>query len=233
MDFLKQYFEPYKKYLYTTGFIGLLASLIVGTGEFLVHYSSGGYSSEVSFGFFNFVPESRLAVGHYLIILGLPLYLIGYIHIFLALQTGSRKLATAVFVLGVFAFMIGGVWVGSRGFLGSVVHTLQGQENKILYDEIVGNYNFYMENLVQILRVLVLLLSGTFVFAILKYKTLYPKWMAAFNPFLILAIVFLLFLFVPAIGNFLIPTAMNVAHFVLFSVSLFALSRTLNKEVVQ
>ena len=199
----------------------------------MVHFSSGGIHTEIPFGYFTFVPEQRLRIGHYLMIFTLPLYIIGYIHLYLALQTGSKKLAASVFVLGIFAFMIGGIWVGSRGFLGSIIHTFQTQENSEVFREIIGNYTFYIENLVQILRVLVFLLSATFVFTILKYKTLYPKWMAFFNPFLTLAVIFLLFLFIPAIGKYLLPAAMNVAHFILFSASLLALNFNLNQKVNQ
>lgn len=86
-----------------------------------------------------------------------------------------------------------------------------------------------METLVQLLRVIVLAISIIFVTAILKGNTLYPKWMAWFNPVLILATVFLLFFLMPSIGNFIAPTAMNVTHVVVFSASLFALK---NKQTV-
>ena len=198
-----------------------------------MHFSSEGISGEIPFGFFQFVPETRFMIGHYLMICSLPLYIIGYIHLYMTLQKGSRKLASTVFILGIFAFMIGSVWVGSRAFIGSIVHTFQTQESSPLYKEIISNYTFYLENLVQILRVLIFALSSVFVFTILRYETLYPKWMAFFNPFLTLAVIFLLFLFIPFIGNYLLPAAMNVAHFVLFATSLLALKFNLNEKVNQ
>ena len=231
MEIRVKYPQPYIKYLFVTGFIGLLASIFVGIGEFLVHYSSGGYQSDVSFGFFKFVSDYRLQLGHYLMIIGLPFYLFGYLHIYLALRPGNKKLASLVLFLGVCAFMIGGVWVGSRGFMGSIFHILEARNDLELYNQIADQYNFYLENLVQLLRILVLLISGLFVFAILKYETLYSRWMAMFNPFGLLVLIFLTFLFVPMIGNFLIPTAMNVAHFVLFSASLISL--TLKRKIHQ
>jgi len=48
--------------------------------------------------------------------------------------------------------------------------------------------------------------------------------MAFFAPILPLAVVFLSYVFIPALGRFLVPTAMNVAHLALFTASLYAVS---------
>ncbi len=223
MDFIVSYPVPYRKYLLLTGFIGLLASILVGAGEFLVHYAGGAMHDSVPYAFFQAVPAWRLPVGHYLMIAGLPLYFIGYMHLFLALQPGSRPLASGVFVLGVFSFAIGGIWVGSRAFMGSLVQILQEHPDPSVLALIIQSYDLLLENLVQILRVLVFANSVVFAVAILRSRTLYPRWMALFNPIALLLVVFLLFLKVPTIGDYLVPTAMNVAHFVMFSVSLLAL----------
>jgi hypothetical protein len=82
-----------------------------------------------------------------------------------------------------------------------------------------------------VLRVLILVISAVLVFTILRRPTLYPRWMAWFNPFGLLVVVFLLFLYVPAVGNYLMPTAMNVAHAVMFGASLWAL-RDVGKRIV-
>lgn len=217
------------KTLMITGFLGLLGTLIVGTGEFMLHYSSEGYQSDLTFGFYQYVAEYRLVPGSYLAVLGIPLYFVGYFHIYQALRPGSKMGAIIVLVLGVFSFTVGGVWVGSRGFLGALYHIVVDQhQNLEMYEQIVTKYELIVENLVQILRVLVLLVSAGYVFTILKYNTLYPKWVAIFNPISLLLIVFALFFYVPVIGNYLIPTAMNVAHFIMFSVSVYAL-KTIKK----
>lgn len=211
------------KYIFLTGFAGLLATLLVGAGEFLVHFSDGRLVPDEAFSYFRFVSDENLRIGHWLIITGIPFYFIGYVHIYLALKKGSKKLALAVLFLGVWAFAIGGIWVGTRGFLGSIIHLFQDGSNPEIYRQIIGNYEFFLENLVNILRVLVLLISACFVFTILKYKTFYPKWMAIFNPILLLLIIFALYFIVPVIGKYLVPTAMNSAHFVLFVASLIAI----------
>ncbi len=215
----------YWRCLIVTGWIGILASLIVGGGEFLVHYAGEALHDGVPYRFFESVPAGRLPLGHFLMVAGLPLYPIGYVHLFLALLPGSRRLATTVLVLGAASFMIGGVWAGSRGFLGTMVLDLTRASEPAALALLLEQYDFLIERLVQVLRVLVLANSAVFVFTIVRRPTLYPRWMAWFNPIGLLVLVFLLFLYLPVVGNFLVPTAMNVAHFMMFNASLWAVSR--------
>ncbi len=214
-----------KKNIKLFGWLGLLASIMVGAGEFLVHFNPDGFNSEMPFGYFLGIEPSRFTIGQYLMVTFIPLYIFGYGHLYLALKSGSKNLAKAVLTLGIFAFVIGGIWVGSRAHLGMTIQALSEANAPELQQEIIASYKLHLENLVQILRVLVLLISVSFVWAILKGGTLYPKWMAFFNPILLLIIVFALFIFVRPIGQYLAPTAMNVAHLLLFSASLFALKK--------
>ncbi|HFA50686.1 MAG TPA: hypothetical protein ENJ95_16890 [Bacteroidetes bacterium] len=214
-----------KNKLFFFGYLGLLASVMVGTGEFLIHFAPGGFDAEIPFGYFLKVPESSLTIGHFLLVPFIPLYVFGYWHIYLALKPGNKKLAAAVLSLGIFAFVIGGIWVGSRAHLGVTVQVLQEAGVPEITDKIMASYELHMENLVKLLRVIVLLISVCFVWAIVKGGTLYPKWMAFFNPILLLLIVFALFFFARPIGQYLAPTAMNVAHFGLFTASLIALKK--------
>lgn len=215
--------KPYRRWLLVTGWLGLLASLIVGWGEFLVHYAGEAMHGSTSFDFFHSIPSHRLPFGHFLMVAGLPLYLVGYVHLFLALQPGSRRLATAVWGLGSASFMIGGIWAGSRAFLGVLVQELPRIADPVAMELVVTSYGTLLESLVQVLRLLVLVNSALLVFTILRRPTLYPRWMAWFNPIGLLIIVFLLFLYAPVVGNYLIPSAMNVAHALMFGASLWAL----------
>ncbi len=202
-----------------TGIIGLIGAVMVGIGEFLLHYNAAGYN-QGHYGFFVSIANWRLITGHFITVLFVPFYIAGYWHIYLSLKKGSNKMALAVLILGVFAFVSGGMWIGSRGMLGFMAKSYAAGETSL---SLLDKYQLLMETLVQILRVVVLAISIIFVTAILKGNTLYPKWMAWFNPVLILATVFLLFFLMPSIGNLIAPTAMNVTHVVVFSASLFAL----------
>ena len=195
------------------GWLGLIASIMVGAGEFLVHFNPTGFDSDVPYGYFLGIPPERFTLGQIFMIPFIPLYILGYWHIYLAIKPGSPALAKIILVLGIFAFVIGGVWVGSRAHFGNTIQILNAADADELRQNIIQSYDLLVENLVQILRVVVLLISIFFVWAVLKGGTLYPRWMALFNPIFLLIIVFTLFFLVRPIGQYLAPTAMNVAHF--------------------
>ena len=129
-------------------------------------------------------------------------------------------LARATLATGFIAFTLGGIWIGSRAFLGTIVH-LQDTIPEETYHLILVNYTALLEILVQVLRVIIALLSVLFVLTILKGNTMYRKWMALFNPMIILIVWALIGSANPGIGQHVLPVLMNITHFVLFSVSLY------------
>lgn len=155
-----------------------------------------------------------------MVVFFVPFYIAGYWHFFLAIKPGGNKLAIAILIAGVFAFVIGGMWIASRGMLGFIAKSYAAGEATL---SLLEKYKLLMETLVQALRLIVMLISILFVIAILKRKTLYPRWMAFFNPALILSTVFVLFFLLPSVGNIIAPTAMNVTHITVFTASLLAL----------
>ena len=216
--------ENYKQAL-ITGYFGLIASIVVGTGEFFLHYSPNIVGHAGNYEFFKFVPNDNLTIGHFLAVIGIPLYFLGYYHIYLMLKKGNKILATIVFLLGVLAFTIGGFWITSRGFLGNIVQ-LKDNIDEVIYQNILDNYTLISESLVHGLRVIILLLSIFFIVAIAKGKSYYKKWMVIFNPIVLLICVFLIYAITPTIGKYIAPIAMNVVHFIVFSLSIYQLRLT-------
>lgn len=202
------------------GYIGLAASIVVGIGEFLVHFSNQGYAGAENFQWLKRSEHSIVLTGHYMMLMGMPLYTFGYYHFYLAFRDNNRRHAQLLLVLGITAFSIGGVWGGSRALLTEIVKS----ENAILLDY----YKVHYEILVNILRLLILFISMIWVALVGFSRSNYPRWMAFFNPAVILATVFLIYLIAQPIGKFLVPTAMNVSHFVLFTLSLITLKKTLS-----
>lgn len=212
------------------GLLGLLGSILVGMGEFFLHYSPQLNGHGENYQFFFYVPEANLIKGHFLAVLGVPFYFIGYYHIYKMLERGSVKLASIVFGLGILAFTVGGFWITSRAFLGTIVH-LQNEIDGEVYSTILDNYTLISESLVQALRVIILSLSIFFTIAILKGGTYYKKWMAIFNPIVLLISVFTFYYFFPKEGVFIAPIAMNVVHFIVFSLSLYQLQTNKNLAI--
>lgn len=210
------------------GYLGLLGAILVGIGEFYLHYSTNVLSANGEFNFFAFVPIDNLKIGHFIAMIGIPFYFAGYIHIYRMLKSGNENLARTVLALGFIAFTVGGVWIGSRGYLGSLVH-LKNDMPAQTYSKIITNYNEFLEILVQVLRVVIALLSIVFSWAILKGGTLYKKYMAFFNPIIILILLVVIGMTFPQIGRYFLPILMNITHFVIFSLSLYQLNKNKQK----
>ncbi|SDR67955.1 hypothetical protein SAMN05216503_0343 [Polaribacter sp. KT25b] len=213
-----------KKKIFIAGLLGLFASIIVGAGEFLLHFSPQIIGNAENYQFFQFVSENNLITGHFLAVFAIPFYFVGYYHIYKMLEKGNKKLASIVFGLGILAFTIGGFWMTSRAFLGTIVH-LQNDIDVNVYQKILDNYTLISESLVQFLRIIILLLSIFFSITILKGGTYYKKWMAIFNPIVLLISVFAIYFISPEIGKYIAPIAMNVVHFILFSLSLYQFNK--------
>lgn len=204
------------------GILGVLAAVLVGVGEFLLHYSPNVLNNPEAYSFFQYVSLNNLKTGHFLSVLGLPFYFAGYLHIYKMLQSGSETFARLVLSFGFLAFSVGGIWIGSRAMIGNIVH-LKGNMPIETYTILLEKYTNLYEVLVQILRVVIALLSIFFSYTILKFKTNYPKWMAYFNPITVLILFVIMGFAIPFIGKYTLPILMNVTHLVIFSVSLYAL----------
>ncbi len=210
-----------KKQLYIFGFLGLIAAIGVGTGEFLLHYSPNGIGYDGSnFEFFNQIPLSRLTLGHFIAVSFVPFYTLGYYHLYLVFKEKTPKTAWVIFVLGIIAFSIGGMWISSRAQLGYLVHQIAAHPTDLALQSLLQVYRDHAEILVKSLRIWIALISVFFIIPIFQNKTIYPKWMVFLNPLFLLLFVLLIFKIAPSIGYLIGPIAMNVVHFILFSVSL-------------
>jgi len=200
--------------LVATGIFGLIASVLVGIGEFLLHYDPLARYAQ-GFMYFKGVSQERASLGHFIGVLGAPLYVVGAWHLNLMLQPASRVWARIVFFVMAYGCIIGAVWIGSRATAALIV---TGAPPEALQSEL-ALYELRYENLLTIVRAAVLMVSGIFVWLVLTGRSLYPRWTAALNPILLIMASFLVFWLAPQIGKYLMPIALNVAYFILFSVS--------------
>ncbi len=208
----------------TLGYLGLIASILVGVGEYFLHYSPSILEHPKDYEFFKFVSLNNLTAGHFLAVIGLPFYFAGYIHIYRMLKFGNETLARIVLAIGFIAFAVGGIWIGSRASIGNIVH-LKDTVDASTYQNLLAHYTNHMEVLVQALRIIIATLSVVFAIAILKGGTYYKKWMAIFNPIVILILLVVIGKLIPSIGKHMLPILMNVTHFILFALSLYQLNK--------
>ena len=198
-----------------TGIIGLIGAIICGTGEFLLHFDpqarfTGGYD------FMADISDSRLTAGHCLAVFGEALYFVGVWHIAEMLRPAGEKLSRALFIIGSFGFVYGGMWMSSRAMIGSIVHHPEIVEGTNL----VELYVLRLETLLQVIRITTLVISIIYIVMVLTGKSRYPKWMAATSPIVLLLMNFVIYLTVPSIGKYVMPIALNVGFTVFFLLSL-------------
>lgn len=206
-----------KQWTILSGYIGLLAAILVGSGEFLLHYDPLARFSESNYNFMQAASDSRQTLGHFLGVLSAPLYVIGCWHIYLMLKPGGRKLAMIAFLIGAYGFMIGAVWISSRSSIGAISHL---QQSGSQLDLLVELYQFRYENLLTVIRFTTLVLSLIYIFMVLKGKTSYDRWMAFFNPIALLLLNFIVYFIAPGIGKFMMPIALNIGFGLFFILSI-------------
>ena len=173
--------------------------------------------------FFLGTSRARLTFGHFTAIFCAPLYYVGYWHLFKRLAPGPMWARCTVLALGIYSFALGSVWIGSRVYPAILIQAREAAVNPEAGQQIAGllqTASFYNETILVGLRVGVLALSGLFVWLVATGRTSYPRWFAIANPILVVLACFVLWAVAPSIGGYLMPIAMNVAHFVLFSGSL-------------
>jgi hypothetical protein len=167
------------------------------------------------FDFFKGVPESQATTGHFFGVLGGPLYVVGSWHLYLMLRSANRFWALLAFLFMAYGFMIGAVWIGSRANAAFLVNAMSGDALAAA----LGLYELRYESLLTLVRIAVLIFSGIFVWLILSGRSAYPRWMAILNPILLIIASFVVYLLAPGVGKYLMPIALNVAFFIVFSVS--------------
>jgi hypothetical protein len=203
--------------------LGLLGSVLVGIGEYLLHFLPEGPGGEVSM--LEHVPLKRASIGHFFAVFGAPLYFAGYYGLREFLKKSSETLANMLLILGVLAFFIGGIWISSRYFGAEVLQRSQGTADYSFY---LQSYEDHYQVLVWVLRIIIALLSVVYVLLIMKNKQGLPKWLAIFNPLVLLIIIISSLVWFNPLGVHIAPIAMNVTHFIFFGILLLQFKKHIN-----
>lgn len=199
------------------GVAGLCAALCVGAGEFLLHFDSAGRFGE-GYAFMRGISAGRSTAGHFLGVLGAPVYLIGFWHLMKMLEPASRTWARVAFFVQSYGIVLGAVWIGSRASI-SALSNAEAAIGGASSLELIGLYVTRYESLLQGTRLSVLIFSALFVGLVVSGRSRYPRWMAALNPLLLILASFAVWALFPAVGVYLMPIALNVAFGVLFIAS--------------
>jgi uncharacterized membrane protein len=194
----------------------VIAAILVGTGEFLLHFDPLARYSTDSYAFMLAASDEQQTAGHFFGVLGAPLYVVGCWHIYLMLKPANQKLAFIGFLVSAYGFMIGADWIGSRASIGALVHF---QESGGSIEGLVPLYQLRYESLLTVIRITTVAISIIFIYLALTGRSHYQKWHAIFSPIVLLVINFVIYVISPDIGKYLMPIALNVAFGLFFLMS--------------
>lgn len=204
--------------LTTAGVLGLLAALLVGTGEFLLHFDAlGRFAEGGTYEFMRGINSERSTIGHFLGVLSAPLYIVGFWHIMKMLEPANALASRIAFAIVSYGIIVGAVWIGSRAEISTIVNSTS-IDNPISF---ISLYELRYENLLQVTRLAMLLFSVIFTWLVLSGRSHYPRWMALLNPFFLILVSFAIWAIAPVVGIYLMPIALNVAFALLFLFSIY------------
>ncbi len=203
------------------GVVGLIAAMLVGTGEFLLHFDVLGRFGD-DYEFMHGITSQRTTLGHFIGALAAPLYIVGFWHLMKMLEPASPWGSRIAFSLMSYGIIIGAIWIGSRSGISALIN----HDSIANISSLISLYELRYENLLQITRFAVLLFSLLFVWLVLTGRSHYPKWVAILNPILLILTSFAIWAMAPSLGIYLMPIALNIAFAVLFAISVFYSTQT-------
>jgi len=210
----------HNNFLRAAGLFAVFATLAVALGDELSLYSSGGFDA-VGYIHLLSISELRLKWGYFLGVFGLPFFILGFWHIYQGLKSAGNWLSLPVFLINTFVVVIGAVTHGQTALLALLLQAqekVSGEAISVLA-QTFEQFRFYYDHILLMLRVLTLVTSIWFVIAVLSKRTRYPRWMAFFNPWLILIVLMVPSFINPSLGAYLTPPAFNIAHTLFFGIS--------------
>ncbi len=203
------------------GIVGVLAALVGCVADVLLLYVPNGAYEQQDYLFFQQIPQWRLTLGHYLGVLTIPLELVGFWQVYRAIETAGNRYVVPVMAATVYVMVIGVAYHAMVSIGGTVMH-LQRQNvlSQTAFTSLFDTVKFYFEPFGAVLFILFLFISFGLFYIIYFRKTLYPKWVAFFNPlFIYLAIVVIYLLFPQHIGSLLMVAGFNFSILVLLAIS--------------
>jgi len=204
--------------------LGMLSVLVTIISDFiLIGKSSTAYS------FLKFGTESmwdiepwRITAGAFIGVLALPFQVLGLIPLYYALKPSGKILPIMALIANAHMILMGVAFHISYAYIGSgwIIYHKNELTNQIT-TEIVNKFDSYWKILAVIIIAELLFGSIIYVIVVLKGKTLFPRWMAIFNPLCIVLYTFPFVFILPSpIGGYIAPAYLNLSTLLFFIITL-------------
>jgi hypothetical protein len=211
---------PTRRALRLAGIIGIAASILVGIADVVLLYNpEGGYDSS-TFNYLAPIPPHRLWLGHFLGVLVIPFEMVGFWQVSRAIAIGARRAGLAFFFISAYSVILGTVFHAAIAPIGLLVQAINSEPQvPVAFTSLLNGISSSARVLTVLLNVGVVLSSLLFALAVGFRPTLYPRWFAFLNPFVIFLLVLALASILPLVGNVIYPAAFSVAIFIFFTLS--------------
>lgn len=200
--------------------LGMLSVLVTIISDFILI----GKSS-TAFSFLVLGTESmwdiepwRITAGAFIGVVVLPFQLLGLVPLYFALKPAGKVLPIIAVLTNAHMLLMGVAFHISYAYIGSgwIVYHKNELTNQIT-SEIVDKFDSYWMILAVIIVIELLFSSIIYIIVVLKGKSLFPKWMAIFNPLCIVLFTFPLVFILPApIGGYIAPAYLNLSTMIFF-----------------
>lgn len=196
-----------------TGLVAVLAAMLASIGDILLLHN-GMLRAEGSAA----VDAQTLIAGHYLGVLCIPFYAVGYWLVSRGLRP-SEGAARLVFLGGCY---LGAIGAAIHGVTAVIIET--GPVG-VEASPVTAPHAVYLFSLWLVLFAVSIAASAAYALAVLGGRTAFPRWAAAFNPaFIVLAMIVASLPF-PALAAYTVPASANLAHILFFGLAAVLLSR--------
>jgi hypothetical protein len=218
---MKSATQTQRRALRITGIIGILAAISATVADIALQYSPGGqYATNLNV---LTIPLWSILLGYYLGIFAIPLLAVGYWQVSQALKPAGKWFSLPFFLITAYTTAYGPAFHGSFAAMALMVQARQisSAQTQNVLTHLLGTYGLFTTPLAVVLLLNFLIGWAWYVIAVVFKRTLLPKWMALFNPFL-LSLAITLFYYsnlVPFLDNLLFPVVLNLPHVIFFTLT--------------
>lgn len=179
------------------------------------------------------IPLWRITAGVFIGVFMLPFQLAGLAPLYYGLKPLGRKMQLLAVIPSGHALTMGIAFHMSYAFMASgwkLYHAAAPGNNAAAPGNdsaalMMKSFDFYWKLLIVIMLAELIFCSCFFAITVLRGKTLFPKWMAAFNPLFIIGAMFVIIFLIPSpVGGFIAPTILNTSNFTFFILSTVVIS---------
>lgn len=214
-----EYNSKDSKIIIKLGLIGIISVLITIISDFiLIGKPSTAYDFLLS-GTESMwdISTARITIGAFIGVVALPFQSLGLVPVYYALKSSGKVLPAIAVISYAHALLMGVAFHISYAFIGYGWKLNHRPDATQITTDLMQQYNIYWIILMVIMTVEILLCSVIYSVVVAKGKTSYPRWMAIFNPALVVAITLPLVFLIPyPIGGYIAPACLNISTILFF-----------------